>query len=148
MSELQKPSLYASRARHLSAFLFHVSARGAITAAATAKAGVCPNKIPTKLVFHWSSLAEFPVILQYISTKSQQKKFPRYRRCAGWRDNSAKRNIAWARLSEKDTPGTLGCCIGLCWAVRAAYEIGPRFSFRFSFSSRQRFRTIFGSYFR
>ena len=111
-------------------------------------AGVCPNKIPTKLVFHWSSLAEFPVILQYISTKSQQKKFPRYRRCAGWRDNSAKRNIAWARLSEKDTPGTLGCCIGLCWAVRAAYEIGPRFSFRFSFSSRQRFRTIFGSYFR
>ena len=40
-------------------------------------AGVCPNKIPTKHVFHWSSLAELPVI-----KKSQQQKIPRYRRCA------------------------------------------------------------------
>ena len=36
MSELQKPSLCVSRARHLSACLFHVSASGAIIAAATA----------------------------------------------------------------------------------------------------------------
>ena len=39
-------------------------------------AGVCPNKIPKKLVFHWSSLAKLPVIFEYISKKSQQKSSP------------------------------------------------------------------------
>ena len=34
---------------------------------------------------------------------------------------------------HQETPGTLGCpCIGLYLAVRAVFEIEPRFSFRFS----------------
>ena len=71
-----KSRLYASRAGHLSAWLFHVLACCAIIAAATANGRRLSNKIPTKLVFHWSSLAELPVTLLYISKKSQQKSSP------------------------------------------------------------------------
>ena len=53
-------------ARHLSACSLHVSASVA----------VCPNKIPSKRVFHWSSLAKFPGILYYISKQNQQKSCP------------------------------------------------------------------------
>ena len=63
VSELEEPSLYVSRARNLSACLFHVYASGAIIAAATAYGRGLSQQNPTKLVFHWSSLAELPVIL-------------------------------------------------------------------------------------
>jgi len=47
-SELQKPSLYVSRARHLSACMFYVSASGAIIAAATANSRRLPQQNPYK----------------------------------------------------------------------------------------------------
>ena len=82
VSELQKPSLYVSRARHLSACLFHVSANHAIMVAATANSQRLSQQNPYKtcvsLVERGRTSRHFIVHFEKIPTK----KFPRYRRCA------------------------------------------------------------------
>ena len=71
-----------SRARHLSACLFHVSANGTIIAAATANSRRLSKQNPYKtrvsLVVLGRTSLDFMVHFEKIPTK----KFPRYRRCA------------------------------------------------------------------
>ena len=79
MSELQKPSLYVSRARHLSACLFHVSASGAIIAAATANSRrLSPTKSLQNLCFIGRAWPNFP---SFFSTfrKNPNKNHPQVR---------------------------------------------------------------------
>ena len=82
MSELQKPSLCVSRARHLSACLFHVSASGAIIAAATANSRRLSQQNPYKTCVSLVELGQtsrhFLVHFEKIPTKI----ILRYGRCA------------------------------------------------------------------
>jgi len=64
VSELQKPSLYVSRARHLSACLFYVSASGAIIAVATANSRRSSQQNPYKT---YVSLVELGRIFRHFA---------------------------------------------------------------------------------
>ena len=72
-------------ARHLSACLCHVSASGAITAAATANSRRLSQQNPYKnLCFIGRAWPNFPSFYSTFRKKSQQKSSPRYRRvCHG-----------------------------------------------------------------
>ena len=94
-------SLFVSRppSRHV-CFMSREAARSWRTTSPIT--GVCPNRIVKKLVFHWSSLAERPIILQYILKKSQQNSspgigviVPRYRRCATGSSDPRLRSHTW-----------------------------------------------------
>ena len=76
MSELQKPSL---KVRHLSAFLLHVSAIGAIIAAATANSRRLSQQNPFKTCVRFIGRAS-PNLSSVYSTfrKNHRKMFPRY----------------------------------------------------------------------
>ena len=76
MSELQKPSLYVSRARHLSACLFHVSASGAIMVAATAYSRRLSQQNPCKTCVLLVELCRTSRHLTVHLEKSQQKSSP------------------------------------------------------------------------
>ena len=86
-----------SRARHLSACLFYVSASGAIIAAATANSRVCPNKIPTIFIGRaWPNFPSFYSTFQ----KNPNKNHPQ----------------VWALCrdsTEKNVP--LRCSISFIW---------------------------------
>ena len=76
MFELQKPPLYVSRARHLSACLFYVSASGAIIAAATANSRRLSQQNPYKTCV---SLVELGLTSRHFIVhfeKIPTKKFP------------------------------------------------------------------------
>ena len=84
VSELQKPSLYS--VRHLSAFLFHVSAIGAIIAAATTNSRRLSQRNPYKTCVSFVELGQTSryFILEVVHfEKIGTKMFPRYGRCAG-----------------------------------------------------------------
>ena len=69
-------------ARHLSAYLFHVSTSGAIVAAATANSRRLSQQNPYKTCVSLVELGQTPRHFRVHFEKIPTKKFPRYGRCA------------------------------------------------------------------
>ena len=107
----QAVSLCVSRARHLSACLFHVSARGAIIAAATANSRLLSQQNPYKTCV---SLVELGRTSRHFIVHFQKKtikKFPRYRRCAHTAPNNTLKNGVSTKCAWEYARETFLLCI-------------------------------------
>ena len=110
---------HVSRARHLSACLFHVSASGAIIAAATANSRRLSQQNPYKTCVSLAELGRTSRHFVAHFEKIPTKKFPTYGRCANKRGLEARRALGF--------PARRPTCISafyIPWHIDMIYEAG------------------------